>query len=98
MPVQSVRPSAGAPSTCIPTIGRTHEVRQRLISALRDRNTMNGLRAALVEVICDLGSGLHAFDPPAVDQAADTIRCPAGPDFEPDSAPPVPVERPSGGP
>lgn len=79
----------------LPTIGRTYEVRQRLIRALRETNTLIGLRAALVETICDLGSGLHAFD--HTDQAADTLRCPQGPDFEPDSAPPVPCERPSGG-
>ena len=97
MPTPSVRPPATA-SNCLPTIGRTYEVRQRLLTALRERNTLSGLRAALVEVICDLGSGLHAFDPPEADPVADTMRCPLGPDFEPESAPPVPVERPSGGP
>lgn len=85
------------PTAYLKTITQTHQVRQRLIVALRNANTLIGLRAAVVEVICDLGSGLHAFDPHQDEHAADTLRCTLPPDFEPESAPPVPVERPSGG-
>ncbi len=72
-----------------------NRVRDRLRGALRTGDAY-AVREEVINVLAELGSGtiLHAH----IDQAADTMRCPAGPDFEPDSAPPVPITRPSGGP
>lgn len=70
-------------------------IRARLRAALRTGNAF-AVREEVIDILADIGSGtIFATD---VDQAADTMRCPAGPDFEPDSAPPIPITRPSGGP
>ncbi len=71
-------------------------VRARLRKALRTGDVY-AVRREVVEVLAELGS-VAGMQQEYVDQNADTIRCPAGPDFEPDSAPPIPITRPSGGP
>ena len=71
-----------------------HRIRARLRAALRTGDAY-AVREEVINILADIGSGT-VFDA-AVDQNADTIPCPAGPDFEPDSAPAVPLTRPSGG-
>ncbi len=69
-------------------------IRERLRGALRSGNAY-AVREEVVNILAELGSGT-VMPASAVDQAADTVRG-CIPDFEPDSAPPVPLTRPSGG-
>lgn len=82
----------------MPTLNEARIVnamRERLRGALRTGD-LYLLREEVITLLADTGSGrVLSAD---VDQAADTLRSVHGPDFEPDSAPPVPLERPSGGP
>lgn len=71
-------------------IAERARVRHLLRDALRT-GSAHKCREAVVQVLADFGSGTVLLD------NADTIPCPAGPDFEPDSAPSVPLDRPSGG-
>jgi len=73
-------------------------IRDRLRGALRTGNVY-AVREEVINLLADMGSG-RVFVPTAefADDCAPTMRCPAGPDFEPDSAPPVPLDRPTGGP
>ena len=72
-----------------------NHLRDRLRDALRTGDAY-AVREEVINLLAELGSGT-VFAASPIDQKADTIPCPAGPDFEPDSAPPIPITRPSGG-
>jgi hypothetical protein len=76
---------------------RINDARARLVRALHTTSTLAALREEIVHVMCLLDP-TQPDAPSTVDQAAVTERVLYGPDFEPDSAPPVPITRPSGGP
>lgn len=78
-------------------IRRLSTLRTRLRDALHTTESLPALREHLVNVLADLGSGLRTFDPAPEECAADTLRAVYPPDFEPESAPGVPLTRPSGG-
>lgn len=85
-------------------VRRLNGIRDRLVDALKYEGSLPGLRAQLVEVIADIDAYREGRVPSSVafrvqrDAAAgDTIPCPP-PESAPESAPAVPVERPSGGP
>ncbi len=73
-----------------------NELRDRLRGALRTGDAY-AVREEVINILADLGSG-RVMVPEPEECCADTMRCPVGPDFEPDSAPPIPLTRPSGGP
>lgn len=93
-PVQPPRPTLADAAALNARGDALTRIRTRLRGALRSGNAYV-VREEVINILADMGSG-SIFEAP-VDQNADTIPCPAGPDFEPDSAPAVPLTRPSGG-
>lgn len=84
---------------------RLNGIRDRLVDALKYERSLPGLRERLVEIVGDVDAYREgrvpssvAFLAQRVDDRRDTIPCPPPPPSAPESAPSVPVERPSGGP
>ena len=83
-------------------IGRLNRVRSALAAAVRNTDTLPGLRAAVLELASDIESFINGAEPASeiAESTRDTVPCPP-PGYQntdESSAPAVPVARPSGGP